>query len=225
MAPSAPPPAPIREPERGPVGVLVVDDEEPIRNALRRFLTQEKYDVHTAATGAEGLDIAGIATDRLRAARPPAARRARHRPGAAVPRPGSRPRDPGADRGERRRHRLALPAAGGARLPGEAGRPGRPAARGAAGAPPARRAARDPAPQQPPPRGSGAADRGAAAGAGRPAAALGGHARGPGERARGQGPAPARAFGAGRRSRHQGRGGARTARGHGGRGPDRGPAP
>ena len=59
MAPSVPPPAPIREPERGPVGILVVDDEEPIRNALRRFLTMEKYDVHTAATGAEGLDIVG----------------------------------------------------------------------------------------------------------------------------------------------------------------------
>jgi len=59
LAPSAPPPAPIREPERGPVGILVVDDEEPIRNALRRFLTQEKYDVHTASTGREGLDIVG----------------------------------------------------------------------------------------------------------------------------------------------------------------------
>lgn len=55
MTRSAPPPAPIREPDRGPVGVLVVDDEEPIRNALRRFLTQEKYEVHTASTGAEAL--------------------------------------------------------------------------------------------------------------------------------------------------------------------------
>jgi putative nucleotidyltransferase with HDIG domain len=35
----------------------VVDDEEPIRNALRRFLTQEKYEVHTAATGAEALSL------------------------------------------------------------------------------------------------------------------------------------------------------------------------
>ena len=31
--------------------VLVVDDEEPIRNALRRFLTQKGYPVLTAASG------------------------------------------------------------------------------------------------------------------------------------------------------------------------------
>jgi putative nucleotidyltransferase with HDIG domain len=35
--------------------VLVVDDEEPIRSALRRFLTQEKYVVQTAATGEESM--------------------------------------------------------------------------------------------------------------------------------------------------------------------------
>jgi putative nucleotidyltransferase with HDIG domain len=38
------------------VAILVVDDEEPIRNALRRFLLQEKYEVLTAATGAEALE-------------------------------------------------------------------------------------------------------------------------------------------------------------------------
>ncbi|HEX9894831.1 MAG TPA: HD domain-containing phosphohydrolase [Gemmatimonadales bacterium] len=59
MPHSAPPPAPIREPDRGPVGILVVDDEEPIRNALRRFLAQEKYEVVTAATGAEALAAVG----------------------------------------------------------------------------------------------------------------------------------------------------------------------
>lgn len=57
------PPAPIPEPDRGPVGILVVDDEEPIRNALRRFLTQEKYEVRTAANGAEAL--AEVGKDRI----------------------------------------------------------------------------------------------------------------------------------------------------------------
>lgn len=38
-----------------PLTVLVVDDEEPIRSALRRFLTQEKYTVQTAATAEEAL--------------------------------------------------------------------------------------------------------------------------------------------------------------------------
>jgi putative two-component system response regulator len=50
--PRSTPPA---ETDRGGIGILVVDDEEPIRNALRRFLTQEKYDVFTASTGAEAL--------------------------------------------------------------------------------------------------------------------------------------------------------------------------
>ena len=47
----------LTEPDRGPVAILVVDDEEPIRNALRRFLAQEKYQVLTAATGTEALEI------------------------------------------------------------------------------------------------------------------------------------------------------------------------
>jgi putative nucleotidyltransferase with HDIG domain len=47
---------PTPETEPSPSTVLVVDDEEPIRNALRRFLTQENYDVLTAATGAEAME-------------------------------------------------------------------------------------------------------------------------------------------------------------------------
>jgi DNA-binding NtrC family response regulator len=39
----------------GPVAVLVVDDEDSIRNALKRFLTGRGYEVQTAATGAEAL--------------------------------------------------------------------------------------------------------------------------------------------------------------------------
>ena len=41
---------------KGPVSVLVVDDEEPIRNALKRFLSQQNYEVSTAANGAEALE-------------------------------------------------------------------------------------------------------------------------------------------------------------------------
>lgn len=41
---------------KGPVSVLVVDDEEPIRNALKRFLSQQNYQVSTAANGAEALE-------------------------------------------------------------------------------------------------------------------------------------------------------------------------
>ena len=41
---------------KGPVSVLVVDDEEPIRNALKRFLSQQNYQVSAAANGAEALD-------------------------------------------------------------------------------------------------------------------------------------------------------------------------
>lgn len=41
----------------GPVTLLVVDDEEPIRNALRKFLTQQGYEVAIAATGEEALAI------------------------------------------------------------------------------------------------------------------------------------------------------------------------
>jgi DNA-binding response OmpR family regulator len=36
-----------------PISILVVDDEEPIRNALKKFLTQQGYDVSTAASGDE----------------------------------------------------------------------------------------------------------------------------------------------------------------------------
>jgi cyclic di-GMP phosphodiesterase len=41
----------------GPVTLLVVDDEEAIRNALRKFLAQQGYEVATAASGAEALEI------------------------------------------------------------------------------------------------------------------------------------------------------------------------
>jgi putative nucleotidyltransferase with HDIG domain len=40
-----------------PVTLLVVDDEESIRNALRRFLVQQGYEVATAAGGEEALAI------------------------------------------------------------------------------------------------------------------------------------------------------------------------
>jgi putative nucleotidyltransferase with HDIG domain len=40
-----------------PISLLVVDDEEPIRNALKKFLTQQGYDVATAASGEEALRI------------------------------------------------------------------------------------------------------------------------------------------------------------------------
>ena len=39
----------------GPVQILVVDDEEPIRNALKKFLAQQQYEVYTASTGEEAL--------------------------------------------------------------------------------------------------------------------------------------------------------------------------
>src|SRR5213596_2103146 len=39
----------------GPVQILVVDDEEPIRNALKKFLTQQQYEVYAAGTGEEAL--------------------------------------------------------------------------------------------------------------------------------------------------------------------------
>ncbi|HEU4680433.1 MAG TPA: HD domain-containing phosphohydrolase [Gemmatimonadales bacterium] len=41
----------------GPVTLLVVDDEEPIRNALRKFLVQQGYEVATAASGEEALAV------------------------------------------------------------------------------------------------------------------------------------------------------------------------
>lgn len=42
---------------RSDVAVLVVDDEEPIRNALQRFLKGLDLTVHTAGSGAEALDV------------------------------------------------------------------------------------------------------------------------------------------------------------------------
>jgi putative two-component system response regulator len=41
----------------GPVTLLVVDDEEPIRNAVRKYLVLQGYEVAVAATGEEALDI------------------------------------------------------------------------------------------------------------------------------------------------------------------------
>ena len=41
----------------GPVTLLVVDDEDGIRSALRKFLVQQGYEVATAATGEEALDL------------------------------------------------------------------------------------------------------------------------------------------------------------------------
>jgi putative two-component system response regulator len=40
----------------GPVAVLVVDDEEPIRSALKKYLVQQKFEVYTAASGEEALE-------------------------------------------------------------------------------------------------------------------------------------------------------------------------
>jgi len=40
---------------KGPIGILVVDDEEPIRSALKRFLSQQSYEVATAGTGDEAV--------------------------------------------------------------------------------------------------------------------------------------------------------------------------
>jgi len=41
----------------GPVTLLVVDDEETIRNAIRRFLVRQGYEVTTASTGEEALAV------------------------------------------------------------------------------------------------------------------------------------------------------------------------
>jgi putative nucleotidyltransferase with HDIG domain len=41
----------------GPVSVLVVDDEESIRNALSRFLTGQGFEVSLASTGEEALEV------------------------------------------------------------------------------------------------------------------------------------------------------------------------
>src|SRR2546426_5771946 len=39
----------------GPVQILVGDDEEPTRNALKKFLVQQQYEVSAAGTGDEAL--------------------------------------------------------------------------------------------------------------------------------------------------------------------------
>ena len=41
----------------GPVTLLVVDDEDSIRNALKKFLVQQGYEVVTAATGEDALGV------------------------------------------------------------------------------------------------------------------------------------------------------------------------
>ncbi|MEO7985241.1 MAG: HD domain-containing phosphohydrolase [Gemmatimonadales bacterium] len=41
----------------GPVAVLVVDDEEQLRNALRKYLVQQGFEVSVASTGEEALGI------------------------------------------------------------------------------------------------------------------------------------------------------------------------
>jgi putative nucleotidyltransferase with HDIG domain len=43
----------------GPASLLIVDDEEPIRTALARYLTQHGYEVTTAASGTEALAVLG----------------------------------------------------------------------------------------------------------------------------------------------------------------------
>src|SRR5262249_13064078 len=39
------------------VSLLVVDDEEPIRNALKRYLTKQDFEVFTAGSGEEALQM------------------------------------------------------------------------------------------------------------------------------------------------------------------------
>jgi len=41
----------------GSISVLVVDDEEPIRNALKKYLTQQGYEVTTAGSGDEAIKV------------------------------------------------------------------------------------------------------------------------------------------------------------------------
>lgn len=56
-------------PSEGPTAILIVDDEESILSALTKFLTVKGYDVSTAASGEEALDvlrrlkIAGLVVD------------------------------------------------------------------------------------------------------------------------------------------------------------------
>ncbi len=59
----------IVSPSEGPTAILIVDDEESILSALTKFLTIKGYDVSTAASGEEALDvlrrlkIAGLVVD------------------------------------------------------------------------------------------------------------------------------------------------------------------
>jgi putative nucleotidyltransferase with HDIG domain len=59
----------IVSPSEGPTAILIVDDEESILSALTKFLTVKGYDVSTAASGEEALDvlrrlkIAGLVVD------------------------------------------------------------------------------------------------------------------------------------------------------------------
>ena len=73
----------------GPVTLLVVDDEEPIRNAVRKFLVQQGYEVATAATGEEALEVLQRQkiTGMLLDVNLPGHQR--HRPGAPDPRAGA----------------------------------------------------------------------------------------------------------------------------------------
>ncbi|MCZ6755112.1 MAG: response regulator [Gemmatimonadetes bacterium] len=56
-------------PSEGPTAILIVDDEESILSALTKFLTVKGYDVSTAASGEDALDvlrrlkIAGLVVD------------------------------------------------------------------------------------------------------------------------------------------------------------------
>ena len=45
-------------PAAGGSRVLVIDDEETVRDLMRRFLTREGFEVVTAADGTEGLALA-----------------------------------------------------------------------------------------------------------------------------------------------------------------------
>lgn len=47
----------LRAQPRGPTTILVVDDEEPIRSALTRFLTQQGHEVTTAGSGRAALEV------------------------------------------------------------------------------------------------------------------------------------------------------------------------
>jgi two-component system cell cycle sensor histidine kinase/response regulator CckA len=56
---SHPDDAPTRPPAAGPLTILLVEDERPLRELLRRTLVREGYDVLLAADGSQGVGIAG----------------------------------------------------------------------------------------------------------------------------------------------------------------------